>query len=556
MNQIVWLLRWTNKNYDHQLTALAKSLLASSCVIRTGWQLAVTTGQVDTWEAFILCTRTNGQKVMVHYENTEAVVIVTTGTKKVWIGVDQSKLDDGSANALDGSGIASIQTGASYPSSNYIPLASITGGVITDARVFVDTLDKKLDVADYQNGTKVYAATSSWTDTYAITLSPVPASYLVGMSFKFLSDVGNTGAASLNVNGLWAKIIKKLRDQDLASGDIEAGQLVTVSYDGTNFQMDSQIATIPTVDVNGLAEDTEPDMDGDFDLEYDTSAGANRKRKMAWYRATNAEAQAQSLNTKFVTPANLASVTKMSGLIFPLLSQDIPYVFDGSYSEYKNLFWLSSQNVSTDWIYACLDTRTTSAPYSYTIKYIDAKKWILKFSNNFYWPNIADWNSATCCKIWDYVYAAINGAMKRVDKVTLANLTTMTLSWSTLDWRIFTDWTYLYSFNSSSIKKWSISWTTATYISATTFTGLSVNFHLACDWTYVYWLLSTDNIFYRWPMAGGAYTALWSNFSPYSTQTSRTVYWILLDPLYWQIGFCIWDSDSRLTSPRIRVFDL
>ena len=71
---------------------------------------------------------------MVFFENTANVVVDLTGTKKVYILVDQGKLDDGSSNAEDGTGIGSIQTGASWPASNYIPLASITGGVITDAR--------------------------------------------------------------------------------------------------------------------------------------------------------------------------------------------------------------------------------------------------------------------------------------------------------------------------------------------------------------------------------------------------------------------------------------
>jgi hypothetical protein len=47
----------------------------------------------------------------------------------------------------------------------------------------------------------------------------------------------------LNVNGLGVKAIKKLHDQDIASGDIESGSIVTVVYDGTNFQMTSQLAT-------------------------------------------------------------------------------------------------------------------------------------------------------------------------------------------------------------------------------------------------------------------------------------------------------------------------
>jgi hypothetical protein len=77
---------------------------------------------------------------MVHYKNSEAVSIVGTGTKKVFVKVDQAKLDNGSGNALDGSGIASIQTDTVYPSNNYVALASIASSVITDARVYDDTV--------------------------------------------------------------------------------------------------------------------------------------------------------------------------------------------------------------------------------------------------------------------------------------------------------------------------------------------------------------------------------------------------------------------------------
>lgn len=161
----------------------------------------------------------------------------------------------------------------------------------------------KLSIADYQNGTKVYAATSVGTDSYAITLSPAITSYSVWQTFRFLSDVANTWAATLNVNGLWAKTIKKLRDQDLSSGDIEANQIVLVSYDGTNFQMDSQIATIPTVDINGETEDTGGDMDADYVHSYSASEWGNRKQKMNTYRASNAEAQAGAATNKFITPA-------------------------------------------------------------------------------------------------------------------------------------------------------------------------------------------------------------------------------------------------------------
>lgn len=99
--------------------------------------LVVSTNSVSAGEGFILCTRTNGQKIMVDYNNTSSVTIDTTGTKKVWIGIAQAVIDDGSGNALDGTGIATIQTGTSYPSSNYIPLATIVSGAITDDRQLI-----------------------------------------------------------------------------------------------------------------------------------------------------------------------------------------------------------------------------------------------------------------------------------------------------------------------------------------------------------------------------------------------------------------------------------
>lgn len=83
-----------------------------------------------------------------------------------------------------------------------------------------------------------YAVGTSGTDSYAIAPSGVTA-YVTGQTFKFKADVANTGACSLNVNGLGAKTIKKNVTSDLATGDILANQLVVVTYDGTNMQLTS-----------------------------------------------------------------------------------------------------------------------------------------------------------------------------------------------------------------------------------------------------------------------------------------------------------------------------
>ena len=109
-------------------------------------------------------------------------------------------------------------------------------------------IEKKLNIDDFQAWTYVYGATSTWTDAYSITIPWTLTSYSVGQVFRFMADTENTWNATLNVNGIWEKEILKNHDQHLQSGDIEAGQIVEVAYDGTNFQMDSQIASVISLD--------------------------------------------------------------------------------------------------------------------------------------------------------------------------------------------------------------------------------------------------------------------------------------------------------------------
>lgn len=257
MSLIAWLLNWTNKNYDHQITALAKALLSSSCVVRwVGGGLQVTTNQVATGEAFILCTRTNGQKVMVHVELTEAYTISTSWTKKVYIVIDQAKLDDGSANVVDGSGIASIGTDTSYPSGNYVALASITWGTITDARVFMDE-NTKLPF-------DIFWVANHGDDTYTITPIVPVTTLKIWQTICFVADVTNNGASAVAI--VWYNSgtpipIKKRFNVDTATGDIPAWSIFMGKWDGTNVQMMGMVATAPSVSIGALTEYTDPDWD-------------------------------------------------------------------------------------------------------------------------------------------------------------------------------------------------------------------------------------------------------------------------------------------------------
>ena len=61
-------------------------------------------------QAIIPLVRSNGQKILAFFESDEVINLPTSGNFKVYIEVDQAKIDFGGNNAEDGTGIASIKT--------------------------------------------------------------------------------------------------------------------------------------------------------------------------------------------------------------------------------------------------------------------------------------------------------------------------------------------------------------------------------------------------------------------------------------------------------------
>ena len=108
-----------------------------------------------------------------------------------------------------------------------------------------------------------YCEDGGVSDTYACSLSPAPAAYIVGKTYCFKANTANTGAATINFNSLGAKTIKKMTDAittDLADNDIRVNQRPCGIYDGTNMQMTSQLGNAaastganPTATISGSA---------------------------------------------------------------------------------------------------------------------------------------------------------------------------------------------------------------------------------------------------------------------------------------------------------------
>lgn len=117
--------------------------------------------------------------------------------------------------------------------------APIAGDASTSTAAVVDANFKET-----MQGLYVYAADAVGTDAYAITLSPAIAAYTAGLCIRMKAATANTGPATINVNAVGVKSIRKNGIAELDNGDIKAGQIVTLVYDGTYFQLQTAPASI------------------------------------------------------------------------------------------------------------------------------------------------------------------------------------------------------------------------------------------------------------------------------------------------------------------------
>ena len=108
-----------------------------------------------------------------------------------------------------------------------------------------------------QDGDYLECLDGEVSDTYVCSMTPALTAYIVGMEVHLDANTANTGVASLNIDTIGAITIVKLSSgiaTTLADNDIRAGQRVLLAYDGTNFQMMSQLGNAGAADGVGYDE--------------------------------------------------------------------------------------------------------------------------------------------------------------------------------------------------------------------------------------------------------------------------------------------------------------
>lgn len=108
---------------------------------------------------------------------------------------------------------------------------------IADGKLFYKNSAGTAVRAIEQDSQSTYLTSVAGTNTITASLAPALTAYKAGQVFRFVAAATNTGAVTLNVNGLGAKAVTKSGSSPLEVGDIAAGAAIQVTYDGTQFQL-------------------------------------------------------------------------------------------------------------------------------------------------------------------------------------------------------------------------------------------------------------------------------------------------------------------------------
>ena len=105
------------------------------------------------------------------------------------------------------------------------------------------------DIAkNIQSSTFIYGADVGGDDTYVVALTPALTTYTVGQILTFKATTANTGACTVDF-WPWAKSIKTEDGNDPWNGEIRAGGVNIVQYDGTNFVLHATPTFTPTSNI-------------------------------------------------------------------------------------------------------------------------------------------------------------------------------------------------------------------------------------------------------------------------------------------------------------------
>lgn len=126
-----------------------------------------------------------------------------------------------------------------FDSGSYTPIAPYTlgreTGVNNIASAVVAGFDKLPSEALLKEGKVTWGTFGGAANAHTVTL-PYTVAYGVGLTVGYLPTLTNTGALTVNVNGLGAVAVKSHDGADLVAGDVPVSPFIVI-HNGTNFRL-------------------------------------------------------------------------------------------------------------------------------------------------------------------------------------------------------------------------------------------------------------------------------------------------------------------------------
>ena len=156
-------------------------------------------------------------------------------------------------NLLNGTTADATQVMANYNALIACLAQAASSGANSDI-TSLTALSTPLAVSEGGSSTYVAGVSTGTANAQVVTgLVPSGFSYVLGRRILFIAGFSNSGPTTLAPNGLTATpiLVPQLNSAPVAltGGEIQAGQLVEVSYDGANFQFSN---ASPTVQCGGV----------------------------------------------------------------------------------------------------------------------------------------------------------------------------------------------------------------------------------------------------------------------------------------------------------------
>ncbi len=149
------------------------------------------------------------------------------------INIDSTRMDNEWSQITSGFNTTFCRDGQATATGDWnLGGYKITNYGTAAARTSIPSLGQTQD-----NGATYGGTAGGSANVITFNLTPAITAYAAGQMFSFIAAAANTSSATVNINGVGAKALTRNDATALLANDIKTGQLVTMVYDGTQFQL-------------------------------------------------------------------------------------------------------------------------------------------------------------------------------------------------------------------------------------------------------------------------------------------------------------------------------